>query len=361
MEKIVSRRFAFLFALLIGCLALFLGTYLDERPGAIGISIAMMFLYGAWVYSSIKAQGNAEELADSFYYLGFMLTLVALISSIPAFSDHAKVERIVEMFGLGLCTTVLGLGGKFFFSQLTVGPLSVEDAQNALARNILDLAVQVSETTRHLKSSREEAANEVRDMTSAIAQSAVSAFEQVTSGFSASASNLLTTTTRLIEEHHAYMSQNQTALSAMLSELHREAETLKDVIKKVSTFTKKQSELLEKASLESESAMEHLRQAARSGTHFADQLISAGVPLSAFAIQCGNIAVELKNISDNLHSQKENADALASHVREDLATVEAYKKSIQERVNEAQKLTAQVHLSLVDASQFIITKLSPNS
>lgn len=324
-----------------------------------------MILYGIWVNSAIKSEGNAEELADSFYYLGFMLTLTALISSIPNFSgqsSHSRAENIAQMFGLGLTTTVIGLGGKLLFSQFKeFGPRSIEEAQAVLTRNISALAVQVFEASRYIQSSREQAATEVKNMAHTITQNFTYAVEQITTTVNTSASTLLTTATRLVEEHELRMSQNQASLSAIVSQLKQETDLLKDILKKIGSNTKKQSELLEKAGKESASAMEHFGQAAKSGMRFADQLGEVETKIAGVGQQCTVLSGQMQVLSEQLNSLKLSTDTLVNHVRQDLANVETYKNDIKRKVQEAQELIDQVHQSLLNASDFIMKKLSPTN
>jgi hypothetical protein len=363
MHKVISSRLAFLLSVSIGSASLLAGGYLDRRPIAIGISLAVMLLYGLWVSSSIKSGGYVDELADSFYYLGFMLTLTALISSIPGFINRSgleNVESIVQMFGLGLSTTIVGLGGKLLFSQFkNAGPRTVEEAQAILIRNISDLAFQVHETSRSIANSRENAAGQFQEIVRSITQNFMAAIEQLSSGLSESVNTLLKTTTKLVEEHHSHMAQNQANLSAGVSQVKQETDLLKEVVKQASSSTKKQVDALKKTGEEFARAIEHFKQAATSGQEFSDQLSKSENQLSDFAQRCTLVSSELNTLANRLQSQGRSADDLVNHVREDLAFVETYKKSIRIEVEEAKALIDQVHQNLLKSSEFIIRKLTP--
>lgn len=72
---------------------------------------------------------TTDSFADSFYYLGFLLTLVALINTLRtlgATSGDAGLEGVLGNFGIALATTVLGLFGRIVLATFRVDEAEME-------------------------------------------------------------------------------------------------------------------------------------------------------------------------------------------------------------------------------------------
>ncbi len=77
------------------------------------VSIIPMIIYGIYVYSNRK-KPNVNTIADSAYFLGFLFTItsisLALYFLTPNENDLTKqFNRIIQIFGFALITTIIGL------------------------------------------------------------------------------------------------------------------------------------------------------------------------------------------------------------------------------------------------------------
>src|SRR5258708_40099214 len=97
------NRLIFVVAFVVGVAGLTAG-YLNWGP-YIGASLCVLAMtaYLVWIIAT-KPQGDAAlDLADSFYYLGFLLTLFALALSLVQISGNTDVtvNTVVFRFGVG--------------------------------------------------------------------------------------------------------------------------------------------------------------------------------------------------------------------------------------------------------------------
>lgn len=135
MERFQVRKI-FIGAVLLGSLFAFTGTVLGSPLLAISGPNIIMFLYIAWALKRNTDIPN-NIIGDSFYYLGFILTLVALTASLISLTDDVvSISKIVGSFGAAMTTTIVGL-----IARLVVTTFSIEAAER---REQLDKEVERS-------------------------------------------------------------------------------------------------------------------------------------------------------------------------------------------------------------------------
>ena len=118
----------------VGCFALgALGLPVIRELGlgvlvAITFPILIMLMY-AYLGASKKYLLNQEVLGDNLYYLGFLFTLVSLSYTLYQYSSGAAaIDNIIQNFGIGLATTLIGLVGRVYFNQSANEPVLIENA-----------------------------------------------------------------------------------------------------------------------------------------------------------------------------------------------------------------------------------------
>ena len=83
--------------------------------------IAIMAFYIYFIYNNENESISKEQKADSCYYLGFILTLIAMINTLITLDvdNIASIfNSVVRDFGLALVTTIVGLVARIIWLQL---------------------------------------------------------------------------------------------------------------------------------------------------------------------------------------------------------------------------------------------------
>ncbi len=108
-------RIMFVGTYILGVILIILATIFAQENTLIIIlvSIIPMIIYGIYVYSNRK-KPNVNTIADSAYFLGFLFTItsisLALYFLTPNENDLTKqFNRIIQIFGFALITTIIGL------------------------------------------------------------------------------------------------------------------------------------------------------------------------------------------------------------------------------------------------------------
>src|SRR6266704_2190506 len=147
----------FLVCLVLGSIVTFL------RPW---IPVLFVFIYFAVGMFAVKIQRNSERFADSLYYLGFLLTLVALVN---ATLGDKVTEDIVRNLGSGLSTTLAGLALRVIVLQFreTITDQE-EEAQLALEDEINKMVKTFSSLTKGIADFHREFSEEANHLTQGI-------------------------------------------------------------------------------------------------------------------------------------------------------------------------------------------------
>lgn len=146
------------------------GEFLGQWPIA-GASILIYFAIGV---SLTKRQKNTEKFADSLYYMGFILTIWALIIAIGPWSgksmDRLSSSGVIVQFGIALITTALGMTLRIFLLQgrQTVSDQE-EDARESIARLVEDMTNEIDTSVKLLASSRTRILAETHELSSRMA------------------------------------------------------------------------------------------------------------------------------------------------------------------------------------------------
>ena len=135
---------AFLTVVILG-VVLVASLALTKQPIFIfSATMLLMLSYGIWLYFEARTTGDVERCADNIYYLGFSLTLIALIVAMVFLHKSpspAGLKDVLYQFGLGLCTTFFGLIGRIMLLQLD---RASGDIREAVDRHIEEAASQLA-------------------------------------------------------------------------------------------------------------------------------------------------------------------------------------------------------------------------
>ena len=151
-KSVLDIRKMFVVALLGGIIGICLPQYFNLPLLAVVSSLTCMALYTGFGYSHSVHSPFLEQFADSVYYLGFLLTLVALVISLYFYqSDTLESGLLVANFSLALLTTIFGLAVRIYINNFQVDIHSaerhmmseVEHAANDLVRKAKLISMQL--------------------------------------------------------------------------------------------------------------------------------------------------------------------------------------------------------------------------
>ncbi|MFN3076558.1 MAG: hypothetical protein ABT940_06740 [Alphaproteobacteria bacterium] len=128
----------------------------------------LLYIWKAWSWSgNHDCQVSREQIADSFYYLGFLLTLCALAVSMwkmDARSTNAAVEMVAR-FGIAVVTTGIGMASRLLMVQFAADPQRVETvAKEDVRVSIADLVGEMKSLAKAVKDVQAEVAEAGKDM-----------------------------------------------------------------------------------------------------------------------------------------------------------------------------------------------------
>ena len=172
---ILDVRKMFVMALAFGVIGVCVPQYFNQPLFAVVLALLCMMIY-AWLgYLYSVESAFIEQFADSVYYLGFLLTLVALVVSLYFYqSDSLEASLLTANFSLALITTIFGLAVRIFINnfQLDLNSIErqmmreVEHAANEMIRKAklisMQLEVSHTETQVAIKKSMNDAIEAMR-------------------------------------------------------------------------------------------------------------------------------------------------------------------------------------------------------
>lgn len=135
------------FSIVAGILTILVGTYYSNVVINIVFPVGIMLYYAYTINKDTSESLSIEQKADSVYYMGFILTLVAMTASLVALdtNEEFRFNVIVINFGLALATTILGLTIRIIWLQLSSQDLA--DAESILKERILKRSQDLQDQT----------------------------------------------------------------------------------------------------------------------------------------------------------------------------------------------------------------------
>jgi methyl-accepting chemotaxis protein len=153
----VSHRYWFFAGLILGGGSIVQGSYADwSQWNAMAVPSVVIIIYALLAFRKAQNDASYDQMGDNCYYLGFMLTLIALSISLIRFgADGGSLgdSGLVARFGISLLTTLLGLGARLIFIQFRLSDeidASV-DPEERLRSAIFDLSSEVKMTADNLR------------------------------------------------------------------------------------------------------------------------------------------------------------------------------------------------------------------
>ena len=166
-ERLISLPALFVTTFLAGAALVALGELIAGVPGfawigRVGLATAgpVAVMLGYFVLArrivAHRKENTIGQVADSLYFLGFLFTLVALLSALVTLVE-IDTAGIVSRFGFALVTTLAGLLAKVTLTQFTVGfDQRREHAERSLSHAVTNfekvLVAGTAQLDQHLQS-----------------------------------------------------------------------------------------------------------------------------------------------------------------------------------------------------------------
>jgi len=147
-------KIIFFITYVIGAVLIFLNpNFLGEFTSAFLLTILMVaYLISILV---VKKKTNTfirdEQMGDSFYYLGFLFTLTALVFSLFSLGTDG-IDDLLKKFGVAITTTLIGLIGRIIMSQFRESLDEIkEKAESQISAAARKLNVQLESSINILR------------------------------------------------------------------------------------------------------------------------------------------------------------------------------------------------------------------
>lgn len=147
-------KIIFFITYVIGAVIIFLNpNFLGEFTSAFLLTILMVtYLISILV---VKKKTNTfirdEQMGDSFYYLGFLFTLTALVFSLFSLGTDG-IDDLLKKFGVAITTTLIGLIGRIIMSQFRESLDEIkEKAESQISAAARKLNVQLESSINILR------------------------------------------------------------------------------------------------------------------------------------------------------------------------------------------------------------------
>lgn len=156
---------SFLFLTMLGAAAIYIFRLKDF---AFIYPSGIMLLYISFGATRSKVIRQTTDFADSVYYMGFIFTLVSLFMSVALKEvDTTDTSKILELFGISIVTTIIGITARVLLSQYQRPPeQTIEDANVQIALSVeefLDRIERLNDLTDEKISLVTESFGEVSD------------------------------------------------------------------------------------------------------------------------------------------------------------------------------------------------------
>jgi len=173
-------------------------------PGAvrhwtmIGLVVGLMVVYGVVLWIRSRTEHASENDGETFYYLGFIYTLVTLVATFAPLLNSAErpeSRHVLGLFGLGLITTFVGLTGRIVFAQTSPGAFAspeidarrlgdaYAEAARAIERSTVRIVHAQQRAEGHLSESYSGAVETIRILSGRVTQQFESMSAQVLKDF----------------------------------------------------------------------------------------------------------------------------------------------------------------------------------
>ena len=278
------------------------------------IPALVVLFYSVFIFNKGKNVLNQDQLGDSVYYLGFILTLAALILALYDMSENPTAEVIIPKFAIALSTTVVGIFIRVFMSQFTPSQEDINEmSERMLSDTALSLKTQLDVSTDTFKGFVDELSRKTSEA----------------------------------------LEKNSIELSTFLKENSEEfAKSSKKVIQNINSA----SDTLIDKSNSLDKALEGLNSTTESFNQNLNALNSA-LTQSNPAKEISNLQDVINSMSDSMQSYASDFSKIRELVSTDLKEISANKKEIFKAIEDSQEALQKMYNNMASMSDLLVSKL----
>ena len=213
-------KIIFFITYVIGAVIIFLNpNFLGEFTSAFLLTILMVtYLISILV---VKKKTNTfirdEQMGDSFYYLGFLFTLTALVFSLFSLGTDG-IDDLLKKFGVAITTTLIGLIGRIIMSQFRESLDEIKEKAES----------QISAAARKLNVQLESSINILREQSIIIAKNTDKTLQDSSLSLR-----------RFMEENNKILQDSTNQSKNVIDEFNRNAQEISKNLSKINIPTNK--------------------------------------------------------------------------------------------------------------------------
>jgi hypothetical protein len=326
------------------------------------IAGVIMLPYCLIAFRHAEKTGAYDQLGDSCYYLGFLLTLVGLAISLFDLGQGAEggnaADGVVARFGAAIITTLVGMIARIFiaqFSTFSVG--SPEQAEARLSDGMFRVANELDASVKQFENIRKTTVNNINQATKAAetrmnkaAELQISITEQLSS--------------EAFKRHEAILENLENSLSNIVVDTTPIKSGLEDVIGTIERQMNRLNNVLTKLGNAGE-------ETEKKWTDLKDQLDLIATSLDAFSKSGGALKETSENfqhfvkhideVTESFAGTQQIVESLSGVLNGSDSMITAVKMDIQANLEDVQTLRKMViaeHSSAADATDEVFKRLS---
>jgi hypothetical protein len=295
------------------------------------VPLAVMVVYAAAGYTRAIRTGTIFEFSDSIYYLGFTLSVGALLASLEPFRANRTPDptQIFHLFGLGMLTTLFGVVARTSLQTFHRLPSETVEVVNqrltAEARRYVErLAALNDDIDKVLTRTATSFAERVTPRVAAIETALQTSLEQFTSTASVTAV-LAQRATEANSALEKMVTSYREGTSAVLAENATAAQSARDL-----------------ASALGAAAVSTSGPLASGLAQLASQAERARTALGAFTEDVNNISIDVSPVSEPITRVGKAIENAATAALEEVSTLRTAVADFQRSAEEARKASVEL-------------------
>ena len=308
-----------------------------------------------------------DQFADSLYYLGFLMTIIALVAALIPYSANLSAlsaEAVLSRFGIALLTTLVGLGGRVFYAQFNATLEQADaDAQASLTEITQSFVTELVISTKSIRDLRIEVEDEIDALKATMSEHIKGMTETSTKETEKVIEAVRSATGRIVSEMNAIEVPPDiltSSLNSSLSGVTSQVGELAKMIGKMKGALTRNEEKWEAHSEQLGHLIDALHAIQGIGTNLAEsekRIIAVSGALERLREQVTVLEEGSKAAATELSEHVGQAKSVRAQLEKELLTVSTLRKNLVEEVEAASKASVDMSQAIIDGSEFLVRQL----